>query len=213
MKKILIILLLFTGCNYKELNNIAIVTGIYIDYNKQYELDIMVSKDKNIIYHTSGKTIDESLSNLTIPKQLYLGHLDILIINENAYKRMNNITNYFNKNKEVSKRFYIMMSKKNIIKKLSKLEPFPFNKISLIKLSDNNLTYDKYINLLPTDTIIFSEPKYDSSEKILVKLENELAKYGCNIVEIPKQYSILQHLLLFPEYSSRVFQQSLSRLN
>ena len=53
--------------------------------------------------------------------------------------------------------------------------------------------YDKYITLLPTDTIIFAEPKYDSSEKILVKLENELAKFGCNIVEIPKQYSILQH--------------------
>ena len=145
MKKLLIILFLFTGCNYKELNNMAIVTGIYIDYNKQYELDIMVSKDKNIIYHTSGKTIDKALSNLTIPKQLYLGHLDILIINKKAIKKMSNITNYFNKNKEVSKRFYIMISKKNIIKKLSKLEPFPFNKISLIKVSDNNVTYDNYI--------------------------------------------------------------------
>ncbi len=53
--------------------------------------------------------------------------------------------------------------------------------------------YDKYITLLPTDTVIFAEPKYDSSEKIFVKLENELAKYGCNIIDIPKQYSILQH--------------------
>jgi ribonuclease J len=53
--------------------------------------------------------------------------------------------------------------------------------------------YDKYINLLPTDTVVFAEPKYDSSEKIFVKLENELAKYGCNVVDIPKKYSILQH--------------------
>lgn len=53
--------------------------------------------------------------------------------------------------------------------------------------------YDKYIDLLPTDTVVFSEPKYDSSEKIFVKLENELAKYGCNVVDIPKGYSILQH--------------------
>ena len=53
--------------------------------------------------------------------------------------------------------------------------------------------YDKFISLLPTDTIIFSEPRYDSNEKIFVKLENELAKYGCNIVDIPPQYSILQH--------------------
>lgn len=145
MKKLLILLLLFTGCNYKELNNVAIVTGIYIDYNKQYELDIMVSKDKNTIYHTSGKTIDEALSNLTIPKQLYFGHLDILIINKNACKKIKSITNYYNNNKEVSKRFYLMISKENITKKLAKLEPFPFNKISLIKVSDNNLTYDKYL--------------------------------------------------------------------
>ena len=53
--------------------------------------------------------------------------------------------------------------------------------------------YDKFINLLPTDTVVFAEPKYDSSEKIFVKLENELAKYGCNVVDIPKKYSILQH--------------------
>lgn len=53
--------------------------------------------------------------------------------------------------------------------------------------------YDKFINLLPTDTIVFAEPKYDSSEKILVKLENELAKYGCNVIDIPKKYTILQH--------------------
>ena len=53
--------------------------------------------------------------------------------------------------------------------------------------------YDKFITLNPTDTVVFAEPKYDSSEKIFVKLENELAKYGCNVVDIPKQYSILQH--------------------
>ena len=53
--------------------------------------------------------------------------------------------------------------------------------------------YDKFVNLLATDTIVFAEPKYDSSEKLFVKIENELAKYGCNVVDIPKNYSILQH--------------------
>ena len=145
MKKLLIILLLFTGCNYKELNNIAIVTGIYIEYNNQYKINIMVSKNKNIIYHTKGKTINKALDNLSIPKQLYLGHLNIVIINKNADKKMQEITNYFNNNYEVSKNFYIMMSNNNILKIIAKLDPFPFNKISLIKISDNHLTYDKYI--------------------------------------------------------------------
>ena len=53
--------------------------------------------------------------------------------------------------------------------------------------------YDKFVDLLPTDTVVFAEPKYDSSEKILVKLQNELSKYGCNVVDIPKKYTILQH--------------------
>ena len=53
--------------------------------------------------------------------------------------------------------------------------------------------YDKFIDLLPSDTVVFAEPKYDSSEKIFVKLENELARYGCNVVDIPSKYTILQH--------------------
>lgn len=53
--------------------------------------------------------------------------------------------------------------------------------------------YDKYIKLLPTDTICFAEPKYDSTEKVLVKLENELAMSGCNIIDIPKNKNILLH--------------------
>ena len=53
--------------------------------------------------------------------------------------------------------------------------------------------YDKFVNLLPTDTIVFAQPKYDSSEKLFVKMENELAKFGCNVIDIPNKYSILQH--------------------
>lgn len=53
--------------------------------------------------------------------------------------------------------------------------------------------YDKFVKLKNTDTVIFSEPRYDSSEKILVKLENELAMIGVNIVSIPKNYNILHH--------------------
>lgn len=53
--------------------------------------------------------------------------------------------------------------------------------------------YDKYVTLKPTDTVVFAEPSYDSTEKILVKLQNELAMFGCNIVTIPKDKSILHH--------------------
>ena len=53
--------------------------------------------------------------------------------------------------------------------------------------------YDKFINLKNTDTIVFAEPRYDSTDKILVKLQNELAKFGCNIETIPSDKEILHH--------------------
>ena len=53
--------------------------------------------------------------------------------------------------------------------------------------------YDKYIKLKNTDTIVFSEPRYDSNEKVLVRLENDLAEFGCEIVNIPSDKLILHH--------------------
>ena len=53
--------------------------------------------------------------------------------------------------------------------------------------------YDKYVTLKPSDTIVFSEPRFDSTEKILVKLQNELSKFGCNVITMPSDKSILHH--------------------
>lgn len=75
---------------------------------------------------------------------------------------------------------------------------------SILILADNrsnpyaNLTkimsgYDKFIKLRNNDTIIFAEPRYDATERLLVKLENDLAVQGCNIISIPKDKQILHH--------------------
>ena len=53
--------------------------------------------------------------------------------------------------------------------------------------------YDKYINLKQGDAICFAEPRYDSNEKLLVKIENDLAMAGCKIISIPKEKNILHH--------------------
>ena len=53
--------------------------------------------------------------------------------------------------------------------------------------------YDKYITAKKTDTIVFAEPRYDNNEKTLVKLENDLAKFGCNVVNLPSDKIILHH--------------------
>lgn len=53
--------------------------------------------------------------------------------------------------------------------------------------------YDKFIKLKSSDTIVFAEPRYDSNEKVLVRLENELSELGCEIVNIPSDKLILHH--------------------
>lgn len=53
--------------------------------------------------------------------------------------------------------------------------------------------YDRYINLKPSDTIVFAEPRYDSNEKLLVKIENELSMFGCRVIGIPSNKNILHH--------------------
>ena len=53
--------------------------------------------------------------------------------------------------------------------------------------------YDKFIKLNKTDTVLFAEPRYDENEKIIVRLENEIAMMGAESIAIPKSKEITQH--------------------
>ena len=53
--------------------------------------------------------------------------------------------------------------------------------------------YDKFIKLNKTDTIVFAEPRYDENEKIIVRLENEIAIMGAETISIPKDKVITHH--------------------
>lgn len=61
---------------------------------------------------------------------------------------------------------------------------------SIEKIVNGN---DKFIHLKETDTFCFAEPKYDENEKIIVKIENELAYKGINTISIPKDKGISLH--------------------
>ena len=100
MKKILLIisLLLLSGCyNYRELNDLAIVSAIAIDYNNSnnnFEVSIQVVNPKKqqdtssanepdfIIYKAEEKTLQQAFRNIvdTSPNRIYGSHLEILII-------------------------------------------------------------------------------------------------------------------------------------
>ena len=110
MKKIfntivfIIIIFTLSGCfNYKEINDYAIVSGISIDENKEksvnkYKVGIQImnakkdeESDSSLItfYEASGKTIYDALEKIMLdsPKELYLGHNEVVVISEELLKK------------------------------------------------------------------------------------------------------------------------------
>ncbi len=108
-------------------------------------------------------------------------------------KKLHNIVNYAKEKNYLSFENDILgdltnIDDENAIILISDDKKTPYSSINKIYNG-----YDKFIKLKNDDTIVFSEPRYDSSEKTLVKLENDLAMFGCNIVTIPKDKSVLHH--------------------
>lgn len=130
MKKVilLILILMLSGCyNYKELNEIAIVSAIGIDKeNDTYLVTLQVINTENsitsindnqtkfVIYKGYGKNIQEALTDVAtkISKNIYLNSIEILIINEEIAKNgILDILDLFFRKEEINKQFYVLISK------------------------------------------------------------------------------------------------------
>lgn len=149
---------------------------------------------KDVISHNP-----ERLMFLVFPTHLYTIQ-EIFDAAENSHRRivimgkkLQNVVNFGLENKYLSIKDGILgdlsnVKDSNCILLISDERSNPFAAISKIMNG-----YDKYITLKENDSIIFAEPRYDSTEKQLVKLENDLAMLGCNVISIPKEKSILHH--------------------
>lgn len=147
MKKLILISLMFllSGCyNYKELNNYAIATGMAIDYtNDKYEVSLLIanspqstsessSEYKTVIYSGKGYTIAEAIKDIGLisPKELYIGHLSIVVLSENAAKKgLSKSLDFLLQEPKSKKNFYVALAKdnkaKNILSITSPLTDFP----------------------------------------------------------------------------------------
>ena len=149
---------------------------------------------KDVVSHNEGR-----LLYLVFPTHLYTiqeifdsainSHRKIVIMG----KKLQNVINFGIENKYLNVSDGLLGDLSNIddpnsILLISDERANPFASINKI-LSG----YDKYITLKPNDSVIFAEPRYDSTEKQLVKLENDLAMAGCNVISIPDSKSILHH--------------------
>ena len=90
---VLISLLFGTGCSYKEINRLAIVSAIGIDYeDNKYTVSVQVmnlqketndaTTESSVLYQGKGISILDALDNISLeyPNTLYLGHIELLVI-------------------------------------------------------------------------------------------------------------------------------------
>lgn len=135
MKRIkLLILLIITvitlsGCSYTELNKLAIVSALGIDYKDgMYEITAQVmdikkqdtgTEENSIVYESQGKTIGKAIRNLSekYPKTVYLGHVEIIILGkETAEQRISDIFDYIMRSPEVRSTGYVLINKEQSAK-------------------------------------------------------------------------------------------------
>ncbi len=167
MKKIITLILLcflLTGCyDNIELNNLAIITGIGIDYKDDnfyltYEIlnDIKTEENtamKSYVLSGQGKSISEAFinTNYKVGKKPYYAHLKVVLLSENVIKNneLNKIVDYFLRDTNIRDEFLLLITKdvtpKDILKHNSKNTPVISDYI--INLIDN----EKYNNNLAID--------------------------------------------------------------
>lgn len=187
MKKIIIIILtifLLTQNNdYNELNDLAIVNSIIINYqNNNYEIYLQTQNYKDnknyLIYNTTSNSINKLFTNISTksPNKLYYKHLNTLLITENSIHHLNSIFNYFINNNITRNEFYIFIIPNNNT-----------NKYINIESSD-------IINLIKTNK--YKEPTFDNilnnylnnEEKLIIpKIENNNNSISLSKIEIKKE--------------------------
>lgn len=176
------VLCLLSESSFAEKNGHTSPNHRLLDFYK----DTLNHNEKRILFSVLADhlyTIDEILQAASNT------HRKVIIMG----KRLQNVVNF------AKKEGYLQFNE-NIIGDLSNIN----DDNAILLIMDDKATpyanlnkilngYDKFVTLKNTDTVVFAEPRYDSTEKILVRLQNELAMFGCNIITIPKEKEILHH--------------------
>lgn len=222
MKKILIIvslLLCLTGCfNYKELNDYAIATGMAIDLsNEGYEVSFLISNSpksnpssshdyRTVIYNGKGKTIYECVKKIGMisPKEIYIGHLSIVLISEDVAKNgINESIDFLLQEPRSKKNFYIALAKndkaKDVLAITSPLTDFPSQNLATNLKTTSNLQGSVTatdFNKLLYNTVNLGTDIYLSGFKIKGNKNNGSSDDNMES-NIPKAYVELTPLAIF----------------
>lgn len=167
MKKIfltLLILFSLTGCNnYRELNDLALVSGISIaKVDEEYELTVEVVNPKKqqdssssketefVIYKNKSSSIQEAIRRLIneSPKKMYGAQIDILILDESIAKEdLKSVVDFFARDPEIRSEFYVLVGKNDsILEVIAPLEKISSK--SILESLESNSNYLGSANLV-----------------------------------------------------------------
>lgn len=166
----LILLLSLTGCyNYRELNDLAIVSGISIaKVNNQYELTVEVVNTKKetdassaretdfVIYKNTSDSLQEGFRRLIneAPKKMYGAQIELLILDESLAKSdLKNIMDFLSRDPEVRSEFYVIVGKDNNILEITSTL-VNINSKNIIQSLESNNTYLGSVNLVTFHDLI-----------------------------------------------------------
>lgn len=162
MKKIFLILIILflSGCNYRELDKIAITVGCGLekvddgykitvqiaDTQKQGDSNSSTSPVRFKNYAYTDRTIHEAARGILtkLPKKAYTKHMQILVIDEKiANNGINEIIDFWFREVELRNDFYVFVSKDSTpIEVLGVLtQIYPINSVGIRNLIENNFKY------------------------------------------------------------------------
>lgn len=192
---LLVMSLTLSGCfNYKEINDYAIVSGISIDIDEKdknnYDVGVQImnaKKDKEsdnsliTVYNSKGSTIYQALEKIMLdsPKELYLGHNEVIVIGEELLRQKNPLEylDYFMRDSEAEKKSVIMVAKDekayNILKIITPLETIPSKNLrATLGVSDSfsgtltTITIDEFVSDISNPYVEPIIPSVEISGKV-----------------------------------------------
>lgn len=166
MKKILILIMLLftlTGCyDYKEINDLAIISAIGVDYQDEaYITTLEVLNDNeekdsakltSYIKIGTGKTLTSAVEDAAdkLPKQVTLNHVKLMILsNSIASEKFQNIMDFFLRNTYFRENFYVVSSMDNAPDEVlaTTTENSPIASIAITSILEN-MDYSSNTNIL-----------------------------------------------------------------
>jgi len=173
MKKIIVYLIILfglTGCyNYRELNDLAIVSGISIaKVENGYELTVEVVNTKKeqdvssaretdfVIYKNTSDSLQEGFRRLIneAPKKMYGAQIELMILDESlVLEDLEDIMDFLARDPEIRSEFYVVVGKNDdILEITTPLENI--NSKNIIQSLESNNTYLGSVNLVTFHDLI-----------------------------------------------------------